>query len=80
MLISFQLVPVDTDDEEIFIHFSDAFLYSGRVTNIKRLMSFHLPYLDSYMRTESYLMQGEGPLPFDWRYYIAILVGIQFIN
>lgn len=72
-----ELVPVDTDDEEIFLHFSDAFLYSGRVTNMKRLMSFHLPYLDAFMRTESYLMQGEGPLPFDWRYYIAILAAAR---
>eukprot|EP00794_Sanderia_malayensis_P000421 gene421-1057_t len=72
-----ELIPVDTDDEEIFIHFSDAFLYSGRVTNIKRIMSFHLPYLDAFMSTESYLMQGEGPLPFDWRCYIGILAAAR---
>ena len=26
------------------------------------------------MNTESFVMDGEGPLPFDWRYYIGILV------
>ena len=70
---------MDTDDEEVFLHFSDAFICSGRVTNIKRLMSFHPLYLDSFMNTESYLMDGEGPLPFDWRYYIGILVSFSGI-
>ena len=65
---------MDTDDEEVYLHFSDAFIYSGRVTNVKRLLSFHPLYLDAFMNTESYVMDGEGPLPFDWRYYIGILV------
>lgn len=69
-----QLIPVDTDDEEVYLHFSDAFICSGRVTNVKRLMSFHPLYLDAFMNTESFVMDGEGPLPFDWRYYIGILV------
>ena len=58
------------------MHFSDAFICSGRVTNVKRLMSFHPLYLDAFMNTESYVMDGEGPLPYDWRYYIGILVCI----
>jgi len=72
-----ELIPVDTDDEEVYRHFSDAFICSGRVTNVKRLMSFHPLYLDSFMNTESYVMDGEGPLPFDWRYYIGILAAAR---
>ena len=69
-----QLVSVDTDDEELHLQLVDSFLYNGRVTNVKRLLSFHVQYLNWFNRTESYILQGEGPLPFDWRYYIGILV------
>eukprot|EP00795_Rhopilema_esculentum_P017557 gene17557-9187_t len=72
-----ELIPVETDDEEVYLHFADAFICNGRVTNAKRLMSFHPLYLDSFMNTESFVMDGEGPLPFDWRYYIGILAAAR---
>lgn len=71
---SFQIVSVDTDDEQTHSLLVESFLSSGRVTNITLLIACHPQYLDCFVRTEFFMMRGEGPLPFDWRNYIAIMV------
>ena len=37
-------------------------------------MGLHPSYLDSFLRTQDYMLRGDGPLPFDYRHYIAIMV------
>uniref|UniRef100_A0A8C5XA10 Sestrin 3 n=1 Tax=Malurus cyaneus samueli TaxID=2593467 RepID=A0A8C5XA10_9PASS len=36
-------------------------------------MGYHPQYLDSFLKTQHYLMHMDGPLPFDCRHYIAIM-------
>ena len=65
---------MDTDDEQVLSLLVESFLLNGRVTNINVLMAYHPQYLEYFLRTEYYMFKGEGPLPFDWRCYIAIMV------
>ena len=69
-----QVVAMDTDDEQVLSLLVESFLLSGRVTNVTCLIAFHPQYLECFLRTEYFMFKGEGPLPFDWRCYIAIMV------
>lgn len=64
---------MDTDDEQVLSLLVESFLLSGRVSNVTCLIAFHPQYLESFLRTEYFMFKGEGPLPFDWRCYIAIM-------
>ena len=37
-------------------------------------MCLHPEYLTVFSRTQHFIMRGDGPLPFDMRHYIAIMV------
>ena len=39
-----------------------------------RPMCAHPEYLAAFTRTQHFIMRGDGPLPFDMRHYIAIMV------
>ena len=39
-------------------------------------MSFHPQYLDIFNKSQAFVMRGDGPLPFHYRNYIAIMVRI----
>lgn len=46
----------------------------GRLDNISVVMGFHPQYLTSFLRTQHYLLQMDGPLPLHYRHYIGIMV------
>lgn len=54
--------------------FEDAFSALGRLDNISLVMGFHPQYLESFLRTQHYLLQMDGPLPLHYRHYIGIMV------
>lgn len=54
--------------------FEDAFAALGRIDNISLVMGFHPQYLESFLRTQHYLLQMDGPLPLHYRHYICIMV------
>lgn len=62
---------VDTRTQTIF---EDAFVALGRLDNISVVMGFHPHYLTSFLRTQHYLLQMDGPLPLHYRHYIGIMV------
>ncbi|EDO38575.1 predicted protein [Nematostella vectensis] len=68
-----ELPSMDTDDEQTHSLLVDSFLFNGRVPNVTCIIGVHPQYLDWNARTEYFLMRGEGPLPYDWRHYIAIM-------
>ena len=39
-----------------------------------QVMSLHPQYLKIYNKSQSFIMRGDGPLPFHYRHYIAIMV------
>ncbi|KAL3883232.1 hypothetical protein ACJMK2_029519 [Sinanodonta woodiana] len=53
--------------------FVDAFLQNNRLDHVTQLMGYHPQYLESFLRTQQYLLRGEGPLPPDYRHFIAIM-------
>jgi hypothetical protein len=48
---------------------------SGRLDNITQVMSLHTPYLESFLRSQFYMLRMDGPLPLPHRHYIAVMVG-----
>lgn len=62
---------VDTRTQSIL---EDAFAALGRLDNISVVMGFHPQYLESFLRTQHYLLQMDGPLSLHYRHYIGIMV------
>ncbi|XP_035233287.1 sestrin-1-like isoform X5 [Stegodyphus dumicola] len=47
------------------------------LTHVIRQISYHPDYLKEFLRTESFLLKGDGPLPFHYRHYIAIMAAAR---
>lgn len=56
----------------------DAFLQNNRLDHVSRVMSSHPLYLDHFLRTQNFILRGDGPLPYDYRHLIAIMVSKPF--
>jgi len=52
----------------------DIFLQNNCLEHVFQVMSYHPKYLECFMRMQQYLMYGDGPLPFSYRHYIAVMV------
>ncbi|XP_076372702.1 sestrin-1-like isoform X8 [Tachypleus tridentatus] len=53
--------------------FADTFLQNNKLDHVTQVMGYHPQYLDPFLRTQNYILKGDGPLPFDYRHYIAIM-------
>lgn len=53
---------------------TESFLSTGRVDHITMVMAMHPAYLSCFLRTQHALLEMDGPLPHDWRHYIAVMV------
>ncbi|NWH18318.1 SESN3 protein, partial [Grus americana] len=49
----------------------------GWLEAVTQQMGYHPQYLDSFLKTQHYLMHMDGPLPFDCRHYIAIMAAAR---
>ncbi|XP_028414580.1 sestrin-1-like [Dendronephthya gigantea] len=68
-----EVIPLNGNKDDTESLLVESFLASGRLTHVHWLMGYHPQYLECFLNTHFYLMRAEGPLPFDWRCYIAIL-------
>ncbi|CAC5391703.1 SESN1_3 [Mytilus coruscus] len=74
-----EIIPVNTTEDQDFENkktqmvFIDAFLQNNRLDHLTQLMGYHPTYLENFLRTQQYLLRGDGPLPFHYRHYIAIM-------
>ncbi|XP_045433786.1 sestrin-3 isoform X2 [Pipistrellus kuhlii] len=50
---------------------------SGRLDNITQVMSLHTQYLESFLRSQFYMLRMDGPLPLPHRHYIAIMAAAR---
>jgi hypothetical protein len=41
---------------------------------VSQVMGYHTSYLDHFLKTQNFILRGDGPLPFHYRHYIAIMV------
>jgi sestrin len=56
--------------------FVDAFVYNSRLEHMIQVMGYHPHYLSAFLAMHHTVLQGpHGPLPYDQRHYIAIMVG-----
>ncbi|XP_063237122.1 sestrin homolog isoform X2 [Bacillus rossius redtenbacheri] len=53
--------------------FVDAFLQNNRLDHVTQVMGYHPTYLDVFLRTQNFILRGDGPLPYDYRHFIAIM-------
>ena len=60
--------------------FVDAFLHNNRLEHLIQLMGYHPKYLDCFLKTQQFILRGDGPLPQPYRHYIAIMVSHTFHN
>lgn len=44
-----------------------------------QVMGYHPQYLDAFQKTQQFLLRGDGPLPHEYRHYIAIMVSKIFV-
>ncbi|XP_067862801.1 sestrin-2-like isoform X3 [Heptranchias perlo] len=57
--------------------FIEAFVSTGRVDNVTMVMGLHPQYLESFWKTQYYLLQMDGPLPYHYRHYIAVMAAAR---
>lgn len=60
--------------------FVDAFLQNNRLDHVSQVMGYHPSYLEQFLKTQNYILRGDGPLPFDYRHFIAIMVTITTVT
>lgn len=63
-----------SDPERPQFLFVKALASRGRAEAVTQQMGYHPQYLDSFLKTQHYLLHMDGPLPFACRHYIAIMV------
>ena len=52
----------------------EAFLQNNRLEHVFQVMAYHPIYLEHFLRAHHHVLYGDGPLPFNYRHYIAIMV------
>ncbi|KAL2082063.1 hypothetical protein ACEWY4_021881 [Coilia grayii] len=72
-----EILQVSKVDDRMESIFEDAFATLGRVDNISMVMGFHPQYLESFLRTQHYLLQMDGPLSLHYRHYIGIMAAAR---
>jgi sestrin len=72
------VLPITTDQEPQSSIFKASFLNTGRVTHMCRIMAWHPTFLEKFTEAYDFLLRAEGPLPFSWRHYLAIVSAARF--
>lgn len=72
-----EIVPVDTDDEETHMVFLASFLQNNRLEHVHQVMGYHPAYLEAFVKTQHFLFREDGPLPFHYRHFIAIMAAAR---
>ncbi|GFX76865.1 sestrin [Trichonephila clavipes] len=44
------------------------------LSHVIKQIGYHPDYLKEFLGTQNYLLSGDGPLRYDYRHYIAIMV------
>lgn len=72
-----EILQAGTEDANLHTMFADAFADMGRLDNITLVMVFHPHYLESFLKTQHYLLQMDGPLPACYQHYIGIMAAAR---
>ncbi|XP_050750309.1 sestrin-1 isoform X2 [Gymnogyps californianus] len=72
-----ETIQVGNEDAMMHTLFADSFATLGRLDNVTLVMVFHPQYLESFLKTQHYLLQMDGPLPLHYRHYIGIMAAAR---
>ncbi|XP_005445776.2 sestrin-1 isoform X1 [Falco biarmicus] len=72
-----ETIQVGNEDTMMHTLFADSFAALGRLDNVTLVMVFHPQYLESFLKTQHYLLQMDGPLPLHYRHYIGIMAAAR---
>lgn len=42
--------------------------------HVSQVIGYHPSYLEHFLKIQTFILQGDGPLPYDYRHYLAIMV------
>lgn len=42
--------------------------------HVSQVIGYHPSYLQQFIKIQNFIMEGDGPLPYDFRHYLAIIV------
>lgn len=60
--------------------FVDNFWPKSRLDHVSLVMGYHPSYLNHFLKTQNFILKGDGPLPYDYRHYIAIMVSKKHVE
>nr|XP_020451957.1 sestrin-3-like isoform X2 [Monopterus albus] len=70
-------VIVNGEKERVSLLFMKALVSRGSVDAVSQQMASHPQYLESFLRTQHYILHMDGPLPLPYRHYIAIMAAAR---
>lgn len=65
---------VNGEKDRVSLLVMKALVSRGSVDAVSQQMATHPQYLESFLRTQHYILHMDGPLPLPYRHYIAIMV------
>uniref|UniRef100_A0A3B3VFQ3 Sestrin 4 n=1 Tax=Poecilia latipinna TaxID=48699 RepID=A0A3B3VFQ3_9TELE len=77
-LFWFLQVMVNSEKERVSLLFMKALVSRGSVDAVSQQMASHPQYLESFLRTQHYILHMDGPLPLPYRHYIAIMAAARY--
>ncbi|MBN3297519.1 SESN3 protein, partial [Amia calva] len=72
-----QVVKVNSEKERPQLLCVKALASRGRLDSVTQQMSYHPQYLESFLRTQHYILHMDGPLPLHYRHYIAVMAAAR---
>ncbi|XP_037531705.1 sestrin-3 [Nematolebias whitei] len=70
-------VMVNREKERVSLLVMKKLVSRGSVDAVSQQMASHPQYLESFLRTQHYILHMDGPLPLPYRHYIAIMAAAQ---
>uniref|UniRef100_A0A8C8FLC8 Uncharacterized protein n=2 Tax=Oncorhynchus tshawytscha TaxID=74940 RepID=A0A8C8FLC8_ONCTS len=73
-----QVMKVNAEKERASLRCMKALASRGCVDAVSQQMASHPQYLESFLRTQHYILHMDGPLPLQYRHYIAIMAAARY--
>ncbi|XP_050983920.1 sestrin-3 [Labeo rohita] len=70
-------VMVNSEKDRASLLCMKALANRGRLDSVSQQMASHPQYLESFLRTQHYILYMDGPLPLHYRHYIAIMAAAR---
>ncbi|KAJ8410864.1 hypothetical protein AAFF_G00188210 [Aldrovandia affinis] len=72
-----EIVEATPVDSHTILLLAEEYSTSGRLDHLTQVMGLHPHYLESFLRSQFYLLRMDGPLPLHYRHYIAIMAAAR---